>query len=161
MDKPWKVVLAFTGIFLAGVLVGGMATIRWGRNFAQRQPMGEQFAPRMMERLTSELQLTADQQAKIRPIIDARTTELRQLRRTTQKATANVLEHMQSDIAAQLTPEQKAKFEEQLKKQRERMRRFMEERAKRFKDRGEHGGPGGPGEHGAGPGDGPPPDDKH
>lgn len=151
MDKPWKVILAFTGIFLAGILVGGLVTLRWGRNIVQRGPMGDQFAPRMLERLTNDLQLTADQQAKIKPIIEERTAELRQLRRTTQKATANVLEHMQSDIAAQLTPEQKAKFEVELKKQREKLRHFMEERAKRMKERSERGGPD----------SGPPPDDKH
>ena len=49
MDKPWKVILAFTGIFVAGILVGGLVTLRWGKNVSQRQPMGEQFGPQLMD----------------------------------------------------------------------------------------------------------------
>ena len=137
MDKPWKVILAFTGIFLAGILVGGLVTLRWGRNFAQRQPMGEQYGPQLMRRLVTQLDLTPAQQEKIKPIVDQAAEELHQLRRTTQRASAAVLVRMQGEIAAQLTPEQKAKFDEQVSKQRERIRHFMEERARRLKERGE------------------------
>jgi len=135
MDKPWKVILAFTGIFLAGILVGGLSSLRWGRNFVQRQPMGEQYGPQLMQRLVTELNLTPEQQAKINPIVTAASDELRDLRRSTQRTSAAVLVRMQGEIAAVLTPEQKAKFDEQVTRQRERIRHFMEERARRLKDR--------------------------
>jgi len=57
------------------------------------------------------------------------------LRGTTQRTTAGVLERMQGDIAAVLTPEQKAKFETQVSQARERIRHFLEERARRIKAR--------------------------
>jgi len=139
MDKPWKVILAFTGIFLAGILVGGLVALRWGKNFSPRQSMGEQYGPRMMKRLVDQLELTAEQQAKVKPIVDQATEELRQLRHTTQRTTASVIERMQGEISAVLTPEQKAKFDEQIRQQHERVKRFMEERAKRMKERGERG----------------------
>jgi Spy/CpxP family protein refolding chaperone len=141
MDKPWKVILAFTGIFLAGILVGGLVTLRWGKNMAQRLPMSEQYGPQLMRRLVTQLDLTPEQQAKIKPIVDQAAQELRQLRRTTQRTSASVIERMQGEIAAQLTPEQKVKYDEQVSKQRERMRHFMEERARRQRERGERGSP--------------------
>ncbi len=135
MDKPWKVILAFTGIFVAGLLVGGLVTLRWGKNFTQRQPMGEQFGPQLMQRLVTQLDLTPAQQEKVKPIIDSAAEELKQLRRTTQRASAAVLVRMQGDIGAVLTPEQRAKFDTQVGQTRERIRHFMEERARRQKER--------------------------
>ena len=135
MDKPWKVILAFTGIYVAGLLVGGLVTLRWGKNFTQRQPMGEQFGPQLMQRLVTQLDLTPAQQEKVKPIIDSAAEELKQLRRTTQRASAAVLVRMQVDIGAVLTPEQRAKFDTQVGQTRERIRHFMEERARRQKER--------------------------
>jgi Spy/CpxP family protein refolding chaperone len=141
MDKPWKVILAFTGIFVAGILIGGLVTLRWGKNFTQRQPMGEQFGPQLMSRLVTQLELTPAQQEKVKPIIDAAAEELKQLRRTTQRTSAAVLVRMQGDIGAVLTPEQRAKFDTQVGQARERIRHFMEERARRMKGREERGTP--------------------
>ncbi|MEO6873509.1 MAG: hypothetical protein ABI222_01680 [Opitutaceae bacterium] len=135
MDKPWKVIMAFTGIFVAGILVGGLVTLRWGKAFVQHRPMGEQYGPQLMHRLTKELELTPEEQAKVNPIVTAASEELRELRRTTQRSSATVLARMQADIAAVLNPVQKAKFEESVKQQRERVRHFFEERARRVKDR--------------------------
>lgn len=141
MDKPWKVILAFTGIFVAGVLVGGLVTLRWGKNFVQRQPMGEQYGPQLMKRLVTELELTPEQEAKLNPIVTAASEELRELRRSTQRTSAAVLTRMQGEIAAVLTPAQKVKFDALASKQRERFRHFMEERSRRMKDREERGTP--------------------
>ncbi len=135
MDKPWKVILAFVGIFVAGLLVGGLVTLRWGKNFTQRQPMGEQFGPQLMQRLVTQLDLTPEQQEKVKPIIDSAAEELKQLRRTTQRASAAVLVRMQGDIGAVLTPEQRAKFDTQVGQARERVRHFMDERSRRLKER--------------------------
>ena len=137
MDKPWKVILAFTGIFLAGILVGSLVTLRWGKGVAQRQPMGDQFGPLMEQRLATQLDLTAEQQVKIKPIVDQAAEELHQLRRTTQQTSAAVLVRMHGEIAALLTPAQKIKLDEVVAKQRERwerLKRFGEER-RRLRDK--------------------------
>ena len=141
MDKPWKVILAFTGIFVAGILVGGMLVLGWGKNTAQRSPMGEQFGPQLMQRLVTQLDLTPEQQTKVKPIVDQATEELRQLRHSTQRTTAGVLVRLQGDISAVLNPEQKTKFDAQVGQARERIRHFMEERARRMKERGERDQP--------------------
>ena len=134
MDKPWKVILAFTGIFLAGVLVGGLVTLRVVRNVAHRLPMSDQFGPQLMRRLVTQLELSPDQEAKLKPIVDQAAEELRQLRHTTQRTTESVIVRMQGDISALLTPAQKAKLDALVDQQRERLKRFREERARRFKD---------------------------
>ena len=138
MDKPWKVILAFTGIFLAGILVGSLVTLRWGVNRSHRQPGGEQMGPALMQRLTHQLDLTADQQEKIRPIVDRTADELRDLRRSTQRSSAAALVRMHTAVEPLLTPAQKIKLDELVTKQRERwdrLKRFGEERERRLKNR--------------------------
>jgi len=138
MDKPWKVILAFTGIFLAGILVGSLVTLRWGVNRVHHLPGGDQMGREMMQRLTSQLDLTAEQQDKIRPIVDRTADELRELRRTAQRASAAALVRMHNEVAPLLTPAQKIKLDELDAKQRERwdrLKRFGEERERRMKDK--------------------------
>lgn len=135
MNKPWKVILAFTGIFLAGFLVGGLVTLRMGKNFTQRLPMSDQFGPQLMKRLVSQLELTPEQQEKMKPIVDQAAEELRDQRRSTQRSSAAVLVRMQGDISALLTPAQKTKFDELTAQQRDRFKRFMDERGRRQKGR--------------------------
>jgi Spy/CpxP family protein refolding chaperone len=134
MDKPWKVILAFTGIFLAGVLVGGLVTLRVVRNVTHRLPMSDQFGPQLMRRLATQLELSPEQEEKLRPIVGRAAEELRQLRHTTQRTTESVILRMQGEISALLTPAQKAKLDTLVDQQRERLKRFREERARRFKD---------------------------
>jgi Spy/CpxP family protein refolding chaperone len=122
-------------IFLAGILVGGLVTLRVGRNFAQRLPMSEQFGPQLLRRLVTQLDLTPEQQEKMKPIVSQAAEELRELRRSTQRTSAAVVVRMQGDIAALLTPAQKVKFDELVAQQRDRFKRFMDERGRR---RGEH-----------------------
>ena len=136
MNKPWKVVLAFTGIFLAGMVVGGLVALRVVKhNAQQRLPTPDQFGPQLMRRFATQLDLTPEQKEKIKPIVMHGAEELRQLRRGTEGTSRAVIERMQGEIAAVLTPEQKAKFDDLLSQQRERMKRFGEERVRRFRDR--------------------------
>jgi Spy/CpxP family protein refolding chaperone len=134
MDKPWKVILAFTGIFLAGILVGGLVTLRVVKNVAHRLPMSDQFGPQLMRRLVTQLELSPDQEEKMKPIVNQAAEELRQLRHTTQRTTESVIVRMQGEIAALLTPAQKTKLDDLVAQQRDRLKRFGEERARRLKD---------------------------
>lgn len=138
MDKPWKVVLAFTGIFLAGILVGSLVTLRWGVNRSHRGPGGDQMGRELMQRLIDKLELTADQQEKIRPIVDRTADELRELRRTTMRTSAAALARMHGEVAPLLTPAQQTKLNEMEAKQKERWERLKrngEERERRLKDK--------------------------
>lgn len=129
MNKPWKVVLVFIGVFVAGAICGGPLVGRWLRPDGGKPRTG--FWPQLTERLEKELKLTDEQKAKIRPIFQRAQEETQQLRRENVKAIAAVMDQMHTQVAAELTPEQKVKLEELQTKFRERadrMRREFRER---------------------------------
>jgi len=135
MDKTWKVVLAFVGIFAAGLVVGGMATLRILKQFAPaRTSSAEQFEPQLMKRFVGKLDLTKEQEAKIKPIIARAAEELHQIRKTTWTTSQAVMDRASAEVGAVLTPEQKVKFEQIRAEQRERVKRAFGERLRRAKD---------------------------
>jgi len=135
MDKTWKVILAFIGIFVAGLVVGGLVTLRVVKALTPpRLASPEQFGPQLMKRFTDDLALTPAQQEQIKPLIARAAEELHQMRRTTMQNSQAIIDRTESDIAAVLTPEQRAKFEQMRAEQRDRIRRFFEERNRRQKD---------------------------
>ena len=123
MEKPWKVILAFAGVFVAGAIFGGALAPRW---FGPRRPMhrGQAFELHLMDRLTRELALTPEQQKKIAPIVSRAEAETRRLRRESVQSFRAVMEKANTEIAAELTPEQRTKMDEMQRRFRERLERF-------------------------------------
>jgi len=184
MVKPWKVILVFVGVFLAGIVCGvGIGPQVW-RLWHPRPPSlgpGERASPglpgavraSMLDRLSKQLELTAEQKQKIEPLVKKLEADTKQMRREGLQKFRTAMEKFDAEMTAILTPEQKAKFDESRKKQRERMEKMRAE----FRERGPKPGEPGPGpmpggpehpdmEHGPmdhGPGDLPPlppPDEK-
>lgn len=157
--------LAFTGVFLAGMLAGGAMTMRLDHRpprFGGRLPPPPNFLPRIMERLTEQLELTPAQQAKIEPMIAQAQTDFQQLRRAHVKDVSQLIDRMHGEVAALLTPEQQVK----LAKMREEFRARAERMRREFRGGGEPPGPPGMGfglePPGPPPGDeGPGPDGSH
>lgn len=144
MDKSWRVIFAFIGIFIAGAVSGLLLAPRIFGPGAGRGPGGpgrspivaQQFGPQLFRRLTERLNLTAEQHEKIKPIELRTTEELRRQRRETQHNTELALERMQDEISAILTPEQRTQFEEQIAKSRERIKKFLQEQEGRGRREG-------------------------
>lgn len=147
MEKPWKVIFAFVCVFMAGAVFGGFFTLRSDGRRAladvpppvnrppfpgQRPPPGSppqaQIQPAIMRQMTQRLNLTADQREKIKPVVARATEELQRLRRENLHDTTRTMEVMYADVAASLTPEQRAELEDMKKKMQERV---AEERKKR------------------------------
>lgn len=146
-DKPWKLVLLLTGIFLAGLVAGSFGTARLAKEFGgPKRSAPDQWSSGKLKVLTERLDLTPSQVEQLRPIMKRDTDELNRLRESSMKETQRVFQRMESDIAALLTAEQKVKFDELNKEMRERMQKIMKDRRP-----GGFGGPGRP------PGDLPPP----
>lgn len=136
MDKPWKVIFAFVGVFIAGAIFGGLFTLRSaGRRFSNLPPptvagpvprakslAAPPIGVAMMRQFTQKLKLTADQKEKIRPIVTRAGEDLARLRRENLQATTRVMERMHVDIAASLTPVQRTELEEMRKSMQERVR---------------------------------------
>jgi Spy/CpxP family protein refolding chaperone len=133
--KPW-LVLAL--IFLAGVGTGVLLTIGLGPHF--RHPPGVQMMRRhWMEHLTQKLNLSADQQTKIEPIISSATDQLQGLHHEEMDKASQIMASVNTQISALLTPEQKAQMQ-QMETERQKdfsghMHRWMH---------GDGGGPGMP-----------------
>jgi Spy/CpxP family protein refolding chaperone len=123
MNKPWKVILAFFGVFLAGAVFGGFVSLRVARSHDFRSAAMDKFTPMLLRRFADRLELTPEQLVKIRPIVTATEVELRRLRNSGFKETIAVAESMNEQIAKVLTPGQLSKLEELKMEMRERWRR--------------------------------------
>jgi Spy/CpxP family protein refolding chaperone len=143
MNKPWKVVLAFLGVFVAGAVFGGFISLRVSRQFGfggkegRHESSMDQFVPMILHRYADRLELTPEQLDKIRPIVQSTGEELRRLRRTNFTETIAVAERMHEQVTAILTTEQRTKFEAM---KQELQERWKNERARRNVDRSS-GGP--------------------
>ncbi len=123
MNKPWKVVLAFTAIFLAGAIFGGLLMARIGPRLAQRRGgPPPPPSPMMLRHFAERLDLTPVQKEKIRPLVERAEEEVRTMRQTSLKDTGVILRRVQREIAAELAPEQRKKLERMQVRQRELMR---------------------------------------
>lgn len=134
MNKTWKVVLAFIVVFVAGAAFGGVLTLSLGRLMATRlQPRPQAFGAQLMMQWmrSGQLDLTPEQREKVRPIVASTTEELRRLRREDAHNAQLLIERMQDQIGAILTPEQRNRFILMIQRQRERMQRFMQEQQRK------------------------------
>jgi len=157
MDKPWKVIFAFVGVFVAGAIFGGVFTLGVGRKprtedrvkrpvattpVAKTSPAtttprkGSEakiagakgiIQPTIMRQLTQRLGLTAEQKDRVRPIVTRAAEDMARLGREHLTDTARVMDRMNEDISALLSPEQRLQLE---KMKQERLERVRKERVK-------------------------------
>ncbi|MCB1105259.1 MAG: hypothetical protein H7A44_05705 [Opitutaceae bacterium] len=120
MNKPWKVILAFIGVFLAGAVVGGIVTLRFVREFARDFRPMDRFEPLLMKRYASRLDLSEEQRKRVREIVRTTENELRRLRSEGFKEAVAAGEKMNAQIEQILTPEQRVRLEELKQEMRER-----------------------------------------
>ncbi len=151
MNKPWQVYLVLIGIFVAGGLSGWVVANGVARRHASLPPPPEVWIARQIAHVAQELQLTPEQKERIKPIVKRTTEALDKLRHQSMPAVHGILEHMETDIAEQLTPEQRAKFEHILKERRAARKQMQEQRGPHGERERPHGPP--PGEQNP-----PPPD---
>jgi len=113
--RPW-LILAL--IFLLGAATGSLLTIAFGPRPGVPGP--KQMGERWMERLTEKLNLTEEQQKKIRPIVMDAEKQIVAAHREDVAKLGKIMEETHQKIEAQLQPEQQEALRE-LEKERERM----------------------------------------
>lgn len=86
-----------------------------------------------MEHLTKALDLTPEQQAKIKPILEQAKPQLKAARQESMEKVKAIRENMQAQIRPILTPAQQQKFDA-VKKAREDMRKARQEMREALKD---------------------------
>ena len=141
MNKPWQVYLVLIGIFVAGGLSGWVVANGVARRHPSLPTPPEVWIARQIAHVAQELKLTPEQKESIKPIVKRTTEELDNLRRQSMPAVHGILERMETDIAKQLTPEQRTKFEQTLKERREARRQLRGQRGLHSERERPHGPP--------------------
>jgi Spy/CpxP family protein refolding chaperone len=108
----WKLAFAFLLVFVAGGATGVFFDVHHLRHHVILGPPHSGDVPdRMREHLRRELGLTAEQEKKIAPIIDATSAKLETIRVETAERVRTVMEDSKREVAPLLTPEQQKKLE--------------------------------------------------
>jgi len=139
--SPLKLILLLVGIFAAGAVAGGFVTLQYVQSKVRERGMPERWGPERLRSLDKRLGLTDAQKKQLEPIIRRDTEELGKLRQSGFAEARRILQRMDADIAAVLTPEQRVKFEQFNAEVRERMRRANERRERGEKREGRPPGP--------------------
>ncbi|MGC3960242.1 MAG: hypothetical protein QM813_20640 [Verrucomicrobiota bacterium] len=119
--KPW-LILAL--VFIAGLVAGVVATRIAVRHFVKvaiTQP--ERLRDRIEQNLTRRLRLNDEQREKVHEALVQTHERLKILRQEVQPRFRSIVDNTEQEIAATLTPEQKAKFDQF----REENRHFLQD----------------------------------
>ena len=108
----WKLAFAFLLVFVAGAATGGFFGVHHLRQHIILGPPHSGDVPeRMREHFRRTLGLTAEQENKIAPIIDATSAKLETIRVETAERVRTVMDESKRAVAPLLTPEQQKKLE--------------------------------------------------
>ncbi len=113
--STWKVILATLVIFAAGVVTGGLLVKNTKKNRVKEPPV---MRVEMLKRLTRSLDLTQEQRAKIAQILQESTERTRILNEVLEPERRAETRKTVDAIRAELTPPQRARFDELLRQKR-------------------------------------------
>ena len=137
--KPWVMMALIFGV---GMVAGGALVVAFHpAGMSEPPPNVQDLRNHWMMHLSHRLNLTADQQAKIAPILDDATSRIESLHREEVGNLGKIMDETNGKIAQFLTAEQKAQLAE-MRNERER------EFSGHMRPWHGPGGPGGPGEGG-------------
>jgi len=108
----WKLAFAFLLVFVAGGMTGAFFGIHVLRHHVILGPPHSGDVPdRMREHLRRTLGLSAEQEKKIGPIVEATSAKLESIRVETAERVRAVMEESKKEVAPLLTPEQQKKLD--------------------------------------------------
>lgn len=123
--KPWKIIVAFSLVFIAGITVGMV----WAKYESQRAFLRsfdhDTWVAEAMERLDSEVALTPEQEPQIRSLVETGARQVREniVRMATDSAL--LIDHLGDEIDQVLTPEQREAHGRMREEFRQRMREAL------------------------------------
>lgn len=146
MQSPWKVIVAFIGVFIAGAVFGAFFSLGVGARLvnrmrgpgavaplvnlpgAKRGPAGAQppvQGAQVLRRLADRLDLTPAQRERIMPLIQRAVQDFRRQQANLFREDGYILQRLQQDIAKELTAEQRKKLNELQERQRALLRKRL------------------------------------
>jgi Spy/CpxP family protein refolding chaperone len=118
----WKLAFAFLLVFVAGAATGAFFGLHHLKHHVVLGPPHSGDVPgKMREHFRRALDLTAEQENKIGPILDATSAKLETIRVETAERVRTVMEESKREVAPLLTPEQQKKLEKLDSKHRKMM----------------------------------------
>jgi hypothetical protein len=117
--QSWKTWGSLLLMFVAGVLVGGLGTVRVVQKIAQERKNSERWTPRAMAWLDREIKLTTEQKTKIEPIVGKSMTDLRKLRDESEETVRMIFASMFLELASELDESQRDQLRTKLQKLRD------------------------------------------
>ena len=107
----WKLAFSFLLVFIAGVTTGCLfGALHLKKRHIIGPPHSGDVAGKMREHFRKALDLTAEQEAKIMPVLDATSARLEAIRLETAERVRTVMAESKREIAPQLSPEQQEKL---------------------------------------------------
>jgi Spy/CpxP family protein refolding chaperone len=108
----WKIAIAFLLVFVAGGVTGAFFGFHHLRHhIILGPPHSGEVGDRMREHLRRSLDLTSEQEAKLKPIVDATSAKLEAIRVETAERVRAAMEESKKEVAPFLTPEQQKKLD--------------------------------------------------
>ncbi len=110
----WKVLGYVLALFVAGAVSGSLVTYPLSNN---KKPAGRpaEFNNFIWQRLKSRLDLTADQQEKIKPLVDKAGEQMKDCRDGVVTRIHQINEDLNAKLTPILTPEQREKLQQMAK----------------------------------------------
>src|SRR5262245_53675851 len=108
----WKLITGFLLVFIAGGITGAFLGGSYARHHYFELHHPERIGGQMKERLRTDLNLTPEQLAKISPIVDKTTAQLREIRKDTGRRVREIFVDAHRQMAAELTEEQRQKLKQ-------------------------------------------------
>lgn len=125
--RHWKVALALLALFAVGIVTGSVLTVAVVKAKLKKERENNQDWTLTTYRMYKErLDLTPEQEAKLKPVFERAGKDLRDIRRQTMMNIMGVIRQVNREVEVELTPEQKEKFQ----KLREQLRNRLEGRKK-------------------------------
>jgi Spy/CpxP family protein refolding chaperone len=138
MKTKHKILIALSLLVVFGLgVTAGVLGERYYTHKNNRRPSGERSHAPSLESWAKELGLTEEQQATIREIFKKNEERMKAYRTETREKLGEIRHLLKNEIDAVLTPEQKKKNEEMIRRFEERRKNDPERNAQR--DRGEPG----------------------
>src|SRR6185437_4411054 len=110
--KRLKTIALLLAVFVAGLLIGGVVTVRIIQRQHRERMNSATWTPRTMAWLESTLQLSPEEASKIRPLVVRSMEKMAELRGRVDRERKQLFGEMFAEIAPQLTDEQRRQLQE-------------------------------------------------
>ncbi|MBL9090036.1 MAG: hypothetical protein JNL96_02350 [Planctomycetaceae bacterium] len=108
--RYWRALLALSVVFVAGIVVGGVGTVRYIQREYRAKLDDSTWAPRTLDWLRTAAALTPEQERQIEPIVHDAIEQMKELRDSSEAQRRGVVKELLTAVAVSLPDEQRAKL---------------------------------------------------